>query len=672
MRPNHIQPRAIRQRALSWHINWSHDRARIALISSALTFTTGMMGLLSGRSSHGARKSSSHSSSASTRPRKRRDDGEVAEEAEVPKPDLEELRRRRASYYSVSPRERRRTSTVTASHSKPKSSTVSGSKSASTSDRRHRSSRHKSSRRESDKAERHNDESQRRTEEYVYDSRPSVGLDPIAEEPTEARSERRRSEKRHSTYSSLPRRRSSPRVVDEVTPDDSISQVGEREVSSSRRSGVYSRPFLRRSSTTSARLDRVAEAPTEIQSVRSSKGSSRQAPSLLGSTVRRHSTTSVPEQPRLVECLTCGSDDIPATKSAKLSCGHRMCQDCLKRIFEMSVKDPAHMPPKCCSEEHIPLRHVEKLFDVKFKVHWNRKYQEYNTKNRIYCPTLKCGEWIKPSHIHTYQGRKYALCPRCKTKVCTLCNNKMHRSTDCPNDPEIAKLVEQAKKEGWQRCYSCNFLVEKQEGCNHMTCRCTAEFCIVCGAKWKTCDCPWFNYNNLPHPDRLNEMRVPEPIQMIYRQVFRDAVNPIPPPPPRPAAAEPARDIPRGPLPEVTYQREMDERREQERRDADLARRLQLATLMDPDGDDRPRRHGGLDFPGLGNVARHFMNDDFVQNAANVVMSAFGDANLGRRGERASGRRRRARPADQNENDPGLVPDFLGDESVLGPRPRPY
>lgn len=207
-----------------------------------------------------------------------------------------------------------------------------------------------------------------------------------------------------------------------------------------------------------------------------------------------------------------------------------------------------------------------------------------------------------------------------------------------------------------------------------MTCRCTAEFCIVCGAKWKTCDCPWFNYNNLPNPDRLNEMRVPEPIQMIYRQVFRDALNPIPPPPPRPAAAEPARDIPRGPLPEVTYQQEMDQRRRQERLDADLARRLQLATLMDPDDDVRPHRRGDLDLPGLGNVARHFLNDDFVQNAANVVMSAFGDANLGRRGERASGRRRRARPADQNDNDPGLVPDFLGDESVLGDgrRPRPY
>lgn len=28
-----------------------------------------------------------------------------------------------------------------------------------------------------------------------------------------------------------------------------------------------------------------------------------------------------------------------------------------------------------------------------------------------------------------------------------------------------------------------------------MTCRCTAQFCMLCGEKWKTCDCPWFNTN---------------------------------------------------------------------------------------------------------------------------------------------------------------------------------
>lgn len=155
-------------------------------------------------------------------------------------------------------------------------------------------------------------------------------------------------------------------------------------------------------------------------------------------------------------------------------------------------------------------------------------------------------------------------------------------------------------------------------------------------------------------------MRVPEPIRVLYRRVA-DATAPAgrpqeaPEQPQRPIAAR-----------ERTYQDEMDQRRRQERLDADLARRLQLASIWDNDEQPPPRRRGEMSNVGIGNAAPHFMNDNYVQNAANVVMNAFGDANMGRRGERASGRRRRARQTNQNGGDPGLPPNFLGDASVLG------
>ena len=170
-----------------------------------------------------------------------------------------------------------------------------------------------------------------------------------------------------------------------------------------------------------------------------------------------------------VECLTCLSDDIPRSKSAKLKCGHRMCHPCLKRIFRLSVTDPQHMPPKCCTADHIPLKHVERLFDNAFKRKWNVKFQEYSTKNRIYCPARRCGEWIKPGSIHKEDGKKYGKCSRCKTKVCCLCNGKWHGTKDCPKDEETNRLLEAAKQAGWQRCYNCRTMVELKEGCNHMT-----------------------------------------------------------------------------------------------------------------------------------------------------------------------------------------------------------
>lgn len=659
-------------------------------------------GIFGHRSSQASKKRPSHASK--TTDRSKAGEGEDAtQDAVDKKPDVEELRRRRQSYYSLSPAQRRQVAASATSATKSKSSRRSSTARSSASkngDRRHRKTAGNSSSKVKAGGQ---VPSRNRAEEYVYGTQPiaepagEATVDAVGEHADEERREERhgRSEKRHSTRHGSAKRRSLPTVLEsEVTPDDSVSQVAERQ--DERRHAAhsrkrYSRPSMKRSSTASSKLPSVDETQEEhSQTPRPTKRSSRResVPAAPPAPNRRHSTTSVPSSTKLVECLTCGSDDIPLPKSAELSCSHRMCHDCLKRIFEMSVKDPAHMPPKCCNEDHIPLKYVDKLFDTKFKVLWNRKYQEYHTKNRIYCPTPKCGEWIKPKHMQrTMDGRKYALCPRCKTKVCTLCNNKMHRSSDCPQDPEIAKLVEQAKEKGWQRCYSCKAMVELQSGCNHMTCRCKAEFCILCGAQWKTCNCPWFNYSQIPNPDALNDMRVPEPVRVIFRRVV-DAAGGMPLPgqwqqqqqnqQPPPNVPGRARQAPAAPPPEVTYQQELDNRREQERADAELARRLQLASLWDNDDPAQPiprRRPPPEDQTwGIGNAAGHFMNENFVQNAANVVMGAFGDEGFGRRGERSAGRRRRVRQTREGgegaeERDPGLAPNFLGDESVLGVGP---
>lgn len=162
-------------------------------------------------------------------------------------------------------------------------------------------------------------------------------------------------------------------------------------------------------------------------------------------------------------------DDLPPNKVAKLKCGHRMCHTCLKRNFRLSVDDPQHMPPKCCTADYIPLKHVERLFSTSFKMTWNRKFSEYSTRNRIYCPARNCGEWIKPANIRRENGRKVARCERCRIKVCGKCNGKWHSSPDCPKDEETNRFLEQAKEAGWQRCHKCKVMVELKEGCNHMT-----------------------------------------------------------------------------------------------------------------------------------------------------------------------------------------------------------
>ncbi|KAK2738001.1 hypothetical protein FQN55_000807 [Onygenales sp. PD_40] len=302
-----------------------------------------------------------------------------------------------------------------------------------------------------------------------------------------------------------------------------------------------------------------------VQQTSSSK-SARRSSLLQGLFSTPTAPPPTPAPKKMVTCLTCLSDDIPSNKAANLACSHHMCHDCLKRIFNMSLTDPQHMPPKCCTADPIPLRHVDKLFNDEFKVKWNRKYQEYTTKNRIYCPAKGCGEWIKPSHIHTDTstgatgGRKYGKCSRCKTKVCVLCNGKWHTRRDCPKDEDTKRFVETAKEQGWQRCFNCSAMVELKEGCNHMTCRCTAEFCMICGSKWKTCTCPWFNYAAV-EADRLAHMNVQQ-----ARGAFADANGAW--------------------RAQLRQQHEAERRRQQERRDARIARELQELFGRGPEPDD--------------------------------------------------------------------------------------
>ncbi|KAF7504037.1 hypothetical protein GJ744_002866 [Endocarpon pusillum] len=368
----------------------------------------------------------------------------------------------------------------------------------------------------------------------------------------------------------------------------------------SRQSPHVARPSLRRSATTirskpDATLT-TSLVPTRAKNAPSTAGSHAKKGSGILSNLLR-STPATQSSLKKVTCLTCGSDE-PIIKTAKLACTHRMCHGCLRRIFTMSVGDPAHMPPKCCTSEHIPLKYVDKLFDQKFKKTWNRKFHEYSTRDRIYCPSRQCGEWIKPNHINVENGRKVGKCKRCGTRVCCVCNNKMHTSRECPKDPEANAFAEVAKKEGWQRCFNCSAMVELKEGCNHMTCRCTAEFCMICGNKWKTCDCPWFNYEAV-EADRLQHMDMAQ-----GRRVYDDEDGRAP----------------------IRYQEELDRRRHQERRDEALARRMQVLGVDDDPSDDIVADDNPGQLLGVGNAAEHFLNHDFRQQARGILTGNFRQA----------------------------------------------
>lgn len=187
-----------------------------------------------------------------------------------------------------------------------------------------------------------------------------------------------------------------------------------------------------------------------------------------------------------VECISC-LDEIPKKVSIKAVC-HHYCPDCFSRLVQTAVDNEAQWPPKCCLNP-VPFRTIAKYVLPSLLAAYRLKAEEFATPIgcRVYCPQPDCGVWIR-SDRHDAATRT-ATCTAGHT-LCTMCRGPAHPADEaCPQDRDTQLADRLAEEEGWRRCARCSVLVEHREACQHMTCRCGAEFCYVCGATWRSCDC---------------------------------------------------------------------------------------------------------------------------------------------------------------------------------------
>lgn len=192
--------------------------------------------------------------------------------------------------------------------------------------------------------------------------------------------------------------------------------------------------------------------------------------------------------PVLAECTSC-FDELPVSSLIRLNCTHYYCKGCLSTLIMTAIQIESSFPPKCCLTE-IPLNSIVKFLDQKQLSQYKVKAAEYSVPadRRFYCPSAVCGRWIPPSKVRSSSAS--SKCPSCSTKICTQCRGQVHaNNVDCPQDRSLEATMTLAEAHGWKRCYRCRALVERARGCIHMTCTCSAQFCYVCNAVWRTCSC---------------------------------------------------------------------------------------------------------------------------------------------------------------------------------------
>ncbi|KAI0818334.1 hypothetical protein GGR55DRAFT_694546 [Xylaria sp. FL0064] len=191
-----------------------------------------------------------------------------------------------------------------------------------------------------------------------------------------------------------------------------------------------------------------------------------------------------PEGPD-VECVSC-LDEFPPRRTVRVPC-HSYCIPCFQRLISSACQNEQHWPPKCCLNP-IPSHTIHSYVDSTQWTEYRDRALEWNqpVSDRIYCSQPECSLFIRPEHVILARG-----VARCADGhyTCTLCRNAAHEGDACPQDEDVARTNELAEEAGWKRCPRCAAFVEHADGCQHMTCRCGAEFCYVCGASWHTCAC---------------------------------------------------------------------------------------------------------------------------------------------------------------------------------------
>jgi ariadne-1 len=215
-----------------------------------------------------------------------------------------------------------------------------------------------------------------------------------------------------------------------------------------------------------------------------------QAPILVGGVEKPRS--SMPAQ----KCMVCYDE---ATVYSALACGHAFCNQCYGTYLEHKIADEGHA---CifarCPDEKCQLLVSDQL--VRSLVPEGERLQQWENANLLersfvdenpnikWCPASDCGCAVKAS-----KGQLGVACPR-GHRFCYSCNLDDHRPSSCEDLKRwLVKCKDDSETYNWlvsntKCCPKCNTSIEKNGGCNHITCKngsCKHEWCWVCLGPWK-------------------------------------------------------------------------------------------------------------------------------------------------------------------------------------------
>lgn len=201
----------------------------------------------------------------------------------------------------------------------------------------------------------------------------------------------------------------------------------------------------------------------------------------------------VPDGAPVTTCAVCWNE---AENAVQMPCQHIYCSGCFEDLCHAGASTGTETGIRCVGEAatcnvrlplavlqaHLPSTALEDVLETAFTAHVAHHPHELR-----HCPTADCGQIYRAAMTATSTTAAAALftCPACLAPVCRSCH-VVHEGISCAEHRDRASggyvALQLAKKDlGIKDCPGCGTLIEKSDGCNHMTCKaCSTHICWVC------------------------------------------------------------------------------------------------------------------------------------------------------------------------------------------------
>ncbi|KAI1312250.1 hypothetical protein EDD11_003007 [Mortierella claussenii] len=208
-------------------------------------------------------------------------------------------------------------------------------------------------------------------------------------------------------------------------------------------------------------------------------------------------------------CEICLDDDQEGL-ALGLQCSHFFCQSCYEQYLTQKIVEEGECRRLFCPQSGCDFIVSEVAISKAIKESTMQRYRTLQDRAFVsdmdtlrWCPAPNCENAVECRLPHpSFSVVVPTVACSCGNKFCFGCGMDDHQPAmcslvkmwqkKCADDSETANWISANTKE----CGQCQSTIEKNGGCNHMTCRkCKYEFCWICMGPWSEHGSSYYNCN---------------------------------------------------------------------------------------------------------------------------------------------------------------------------------